>query len=77
MYAHYLVDGDVKTSFLCMSELSNGTTKTITDTLCSDLELDMAHRLCGLGSDGAAVILRKSNGAVKLLKRRVPFLFTL
>ena len=40
-YTRYLVDGEEKTSYVCMSELSDGTAKTITDTLialCSDLE---------------------------------------
>ena len=41
--------------------------------LCRDLALEMQH-LCGLGSDGAAVMLGIRGGVSKLLKDQVPFL---
>ena len=42
--------------------------------LCEDLNLDIHNRLCGLGSDGASVMLGVRGGVSKLLKDRVPFL---
>ena len=60
LYARYLCDGDVLTSFIRIVELSNGMASTIADTickLCSELGLDMLQRLCGLGRDGASVML--------------------
>ena len=42
--------------------------------LCDDLDLDMHNRLCGLGSDGASVMLGVRGGASKRLKAKVPFL---
>ena len=41
--------------------------------VCRDLALEMQH-LCGLGSDGAAVMLGIRGGVSKLLKDQVPFL---
>ena len=74
---HCLVDGEVRTSFLHILELHNGKATTIVDVLvqlCADLDLDIVHHLCGLGSDGASVMLVRNNGVLKLLKDRVPFL---
>ena len=77
VYVRYLVDGEVRTSFLRILELRNGMATTIVDVLvqlCADLDLDIVHHLCGLGSDGASVMLGRNNGVSKLLKDRVPFL---
>ena len=77
VYARYLVGGSVKTSFVRIVELPDGTAKSITESLCvlcSELNLDMANRFCGLGSDGASVMLGIRGGVATLLKDRVPFL---
>ena len=42
--------------------------------LCDDLDLDMRNRLCGLGSDGASVMLGVRGGVSKRLKDKVLFL---
>ena len=76
VYGRYLVGGTVKTSFLGILELPNGVATTITDTLCkfcADLNLDL-HKLCALGSDGAAVMLGVRGGVSKLLKDKVSYL---
>ena len=76
VYARYLVGGTVSTSFIRILELPDGTAKSITDSvcmLCSELGLNI-HQLCGLGSDGAAVMLGSRGGVSKLLTDKVPFL---
>ena len=48
---------------------------TISDTimkLCGDLQLDVLHHLCGLGSDGASVMLGRRGGVSRLLKDKIP-----
>ena len=60
-----------------MLELPDGTAPSIVDAvckLCEDLNLDMRNRLCGLGSDGASMMLGVRGGVSKRLKDRVPFL---
>ena len=57
--------------------LSDGTAPSIVAAvckLCDDLDLDMRNHLCGLGSDGASVMLGVRGGVSKLLKDKVPFL---
>ena len=74
VYGRYIVDGAVQTSFLRALELPNGQARTITDavcSLCADLEVDLKHRLCGLGSDGASVMLGVRGGVSTLLKNEV------
>ena len=76
VYVRYLVDGEVRTSFLRILELHNGMATTIVDVLvqlCADLDLDIVHHLSGLGSDGASVMLGRNNGVSKLIKDHVPF----
>ena len=54
------MSGAVHSSFVSMLELPDGTAPLIVDAvckLCEDLNMDMHNRLCGLGSDGASVIL--------------------
>ena len=76
-YGKYIFNGEVNTSFLSILALKDGCAVTIADTvrkLCSDLNLDMLHRFCGLGSDGASVMLGARGGVSKLLRDHVPFL---
>ncbi len=77
VYSRYLVGGEVITSFLKIMGLFNGTAVTIADAvskLCTDLNLDMLHCFCGLGSDGASVMLGRKGGVSKILRDKVPFL---
>ena len=77
VYARYLVGGIVRSSFISMLELPDGTAPSIVNAvckLCQDLNLDMRNRFCGLGSDGASVMLGVRGGVSKLLKDKVPFL---
>ena len=77
VYCRYLVNANVHSSFISILELPDGTALTIVEAvckLCEDLNLDMRNRLCGLGSDGASVMLGARGGVSKLLKDRVPFL---
>ena len=53
--------------------MPNGKAVTITDSVCGDLAFDM-QKCCGLGSDGASVMLGSRGGVSKLLKDQVPFL---
>ena len=76
VYIRYVCKGEVKTSFIRVLGLPDGTAHTITEAVCGfcrDLALEMQH-LCGLGSDGAAVMLGIRGGVSKLLKDQVPFL---
>ena len=41
--------------------------------ICDDLHLDR-QKLCGLGSDGASVMLGVRGGVLTLLKEETPFL---
>ena len=77
VYCRYIVDGKVRTSFLNIMEKCDGTAITIADAitmLCTDLDLDMLHYVCGLGSDGASVMLGSRGGVSKLLMDKTPFL---
>ena len=77
VYSRYVVNGDVCSSLISVLELSNDTTPSIVAAvckLCDDLDLDMHNHLCGLGSDGASVMLGVRGGVSKLLKDKVPFL---
>ena len=54
-------------------ELPNGKAVTITDSVCGlfrNLAFDM-QKCCGLGSDGASVMLGSRGGVSKLLKDQV------
>ena len=59
VYCRYIVEGKVKTGFLHIAELPNGLAVTISEKIlqiCSELQLDL-NKFCGLGSDGASVML--------------------
>ena len=70
VYCRYIVDGEVKTSFLRIAELPNGLAVTIAEKIleiCAELQLDL-KKFCGLGSDGASVMLGVCGGVSTLLK---------
>ena len=58
LVGRYLNDEGKKTSFLCITDIPNGTAETIEETMLkfiSDKALQIT-RLCAFGSDGASVI---------------------
>ena len=66
----------MKTSFLQICELIDGKAETIVSKVCQvcdELQLDL-QKLCGLGSDGASVMLGVRGGVSTLLKEQTPFL---
>ena len=76
IYIRYICKWEIKTSFIRVLELPDGTARTITEavcTLCREMGFDL-QRLCGLSSDGASVMLGIRGGVSKLLKDQVPFL---
>ena len=76
VYCWYIVKGEVKTSFLKIAKLSDGLAQTISDHvcgICEEINLDL-RKLCGLGSDGASVMLGVRRGVSTLLKEKVPTL---
>ena len=75
VYGRYLVQGEVKTSFLQICELIDGKAETIVSKVCQvcdELQLDL-QKLCGLGSDGVSVMLGVRGGVSTLLKEQTPF----
>ena len=76
IYAKYIENGAVQTRFLSMIQIRNGTASTIVEAVtkfCEEWNLDI-KKMCGLGSDGASVMLGKKGGVATLLKARVPFM---
>lgn len=76
VYACYFIQGEAKTSFLQISELRDCkavTTVSKISQICDDLQLDL-QKLCGLGSDGASVMLGVRGDVSTLLKEEIPFL---
>ena len=64
----FCVNGEVKTQFLGVVEVSNGGAVTITDALlefCGKTEFDIHRQLFTLGSDGASVMLGCRGGCLK------------
>lgn len=77
IYARYITDSAVQTRFLGMLNIPDGTALTIVEAgtkFCDDWNLDINQKLCGLGSDGASVMLGRLGGVATLLKARVPFM---
>ena len=76
MYCQYITGEDVITKFRHIASLPNDLVVTFADRihqLCTDLNLDL-QRFCGLGSDGASLMLGNRGGVSMLLKKKVPFL---
>ena len=74
LYGRFIHDGAVQTRFL---QIPDGTAVTIVDTMkkfCDEWNLDIKRKLCGLGSDGASVMLGMRGGVATLLKKEVPFM---
>ena len=60
VYSCYISNGETKTRFLGIVELSDGRAVTITGALlqiCGKMEFDIHTKLFALGSDGASVML--------------------
>ena len=76
VYIRYVHRGEINTAFVRVIKLPDGTAHTITDSVCSlcrDFDFDLQW-LCGLGSDGASVMLGACGGVSRLLKDQIPFL---
>ena len=69
-------NGQPKVAFLRLVELFDGKAQTITNGIlfCQAWDLDIHNQLCGLGSDGASVMLGRRAAVAKMLKDEVPFL---
>ena len=68
MYCCYVLEGEVKTSFLQVTELPDGVAVTIAERvhqICVELNLDL-QKLCSLGSDGASVMFGVCGGVSAL-----------
>ena len=77
VYGRYILDGTVQTRFLQMVQIPDGTAVTIVEAVmkfCDDWNLEIKRKLCGLGSDGASVMLGSRGGVATLLKQKVPFM---
>ena len=76
VYGSYISNGETKTRFLGIVELSDGRAVTITGALlqfCGKMEFDIRTKLFALGSDGASVMLGCRGGVSTLMKERVPY----
>ena len=74
LVGRYLTDEGAKTSFLCITDIPNGTAETIEGamlTYISDKTLQVT-RLCAFGSDGAAVMTGRVSGVAVRLTRHSP-----
>ena len=67
----YLTDEGVKTFFLCITDIPNGTAETIEGSMLKfvwEKSLQIL-RLCAFSSDGASVITGRLSGVAVRLKR--------
>lgn len=70
----YLTSEGVKTSFLCITDIPNGTAETIESEMlkyASGKSLQIT-RLCAFGSDGAAVMTGRVSGVAVRLRHHSP-----
>ena len=77
IYGRYIQVGEVQTWFLSMIHIHDGTASTIVEALtkfCDEWNLDIKEKLCGLGSNGASVMLGHRGAVAALLKAKAPFL---
>ena len=76
IYCRYISEGEAKTSFLKITELPDGVAVTISNRvfqICREIGLEL-QKFCGLGSDGASVMLGVRGGVSTPLKEETPFL---
>ena len=79
IYCRYVSNNSVKTAFLKIAELFNGTAECIEKTLLEYLHennIPLA-KMVGFGSDGASVMLGRHNGVSTRLKRHQPILLNI
>ena len=77
VYGRCISNGDTKTRFLGIVELSDDRAVTITGALlqfCGKMEFDIRTKLFALGSDGSSVMLGCRGGVSTLMKEHVPYL---
>ena len=74
LIGRHLTDEGVKTSFLCIKDIPNGTAETIEEAMLNyvgDKVLQIT-RLSAFGSDGAAVMTGRLSGVAVRLTRHSP-----
>ncbi|XP_070538588.1 E3 SUMO-protein ligase KIAA1586-like [Ptychodera flava] len=75
IYSKYLLkSGESKVSFLGIEEVCDGRAETLTECVKTFAErhgIVLNGRLCGLGRDGAAVMIGKKSGVATRLKHEV------
>lgn len=79
IYARYVYNGDMATTFLRICELFNGIADTIEKTLqefMTDRGLPIA-KMVGLGTDGANAMVGRHNGVAARFKQHQPLLTTI
>ena len=69
-----LTNDGIKTSFLCITDIPNGTAETIEGAILKVLSEKDLHisRLCAFGSDGASVMTGRLSGVAVRLTRHSP-----
>ena len=76
IYAQYMYNGIVATTFLQICELVDGTANTIESSLqesMTDKGLPVS-KMVGLGADGASVMVGRHNGVAARFRQRQPIL---
>ena len=74
LVGRYVTDSGVKTSFLCIKDMPNGTADTIEGAILkymNEKSLEVS-KLCAFGSDGAAVMTGRLSGVAVRLTRHNP-----
>ena len=74
LYGQFVHDGAVQTRFLRIIQIPDVTIVDTVKKFCDEWNLDIKRKLCGLGSDGASVMLGVRGGVATLLKKEVPFM---
>jgi len=74
LVGRYLTDDGIKTSFLRITDIPNGTAETITGAMLKFVSDNTLHitRLCAFGSDGASVMTGRLSGVAVRLTHHNP-----
>ena len=74
LIVRYVTGSGIKTSFLCITDMPNGTAETIEGTMMKFLNEKSLEvtKLCAFGSDGASVMTGRLSGVAVRLTRHSP-----
>lgn len=74
LVGRYLTDDGIKTSFLCITDIPNGTAETIEGAMLKFIgeKTLQISRLCAFGSDGASIMTGRLSGVAVRLMRHSP-----